>query len=241
MVLHNGSAIRPDPDFEADVDALMDGLSLDRIDEKLIPTVFKVGLVARNLAHGGAVGWGILGVVAGLASLGEGGPLALVAITLTGALAGWIGGWLVGYFTGQIIKQAAPPLVARQVRRMGIVWSLGLVVALAVATGIGVVVGLRIYDQMVDEAEGFEEAIGAILGGVFVVVVMIMVVGLIGLIVGSAIAAAFFARWLRLRSDQVSRSRGIAIAVVWLLGGLITGIGWLLAVASVAQTFEGGG
>jgi hypothetical protein len=47
---------------------------------------------------------------------------------------------------------------------------------------------------------------------------------LVGLVTGSALAAAFFARQFRMRSDQISGRRAAVIAAVWLIGGLLTGV-----------------
>lgn len=238
LVMHNGIAIRPDPDFESDVDALMGGLHLDRIDEKRVPTVFKVGLVARNLGYGGSVGWAILGAVVGITRLEELGFWYPVLLALVGGLAGWIGGWSVGFLTGQLIKHKAPPLIARRVRRMGLGWSLGLTLALVPAAAIGVFLGLQVYEDILADAEGLE-AIGAALGGILVVALITLGVMFLGLILASGLAAAYFARRLRLRSEEISRGRGFAIAMVWAIGGIITGIGWISGIAYVDSLLEG--
>jgi TIR domain len=244
LVLHNGIAIRPDPDFEADVAALMDGLHLDRIKQGRVPTVFKVGLVARHLGYGGAIGWGMLGAVLGM--LGDTGNRALTVLLTTGAglLAGWMGGWLVGLFTGQLIKRKSPPLVTRQVRRMGYSWSFLVIGTVA----IGVVVGLLIANQPVESAsstaEGFGEAIGEAIGqaiaAAFLALLTILAFTFLGLIVGSGLAAAYFARKLRLRSGEISRWRAIVIGMVWMIGGVLTGLGFIVAFAYALQVVETG-
>lgn len=181
---------------------------------------FRVGLVSRHLGYGGAVGWGMLGLALGLLMLEEYGWIAVAMTVLVGLLVGWLGGSLVGYFTGLLIRHKAPPLVPRRVRRMGIAWSLGLAIAIAAAGGLGVLIGLRVLENTLAGAEDFGEAIGAIM--LFVVILIGLVI--LGLLIGSTIAATYFARKLRLRSDEISRARGLVISVVWLLGGLVTGV-----------------
>lgn len=242
LVLHNGIEIRPDPDFDADVAALMDGLHLDRIESSRVPTVFKVGLVARHLGYGGAVGWGMAGAVVGLLGDPENRVLSVLLATMAGLLAGWLGGWLVGLLTGHLIKKKSPPLVTRQVRRMGYSWSFAVILTVA----IGVVVGLILANQPVDTppstAEGIGEAIGEAIAraiaAAFVALFTILAFTFLGLIVGSGLAAGYFARKLRLRSGEISRLRAIVIGLVWMFGGVLTGVGFVVAVAYASQLVE---
>ena len=235
LVLHNGIAIRPDPDFEDDIAALMDGLRLDRIVESRVPTVFRVGLVARNLGYGGAVGWGVAGVVLAFLTNPEYGLPYILASAAIGVLAGWLGGWVVGSLTGLLIRHKSPPLVTRQVRRMGLGWSFGIVLTVVVAVGIGLLVANRVIEDAGSSTDGFGEAIGEVIGAFLIALLLIMFISFMGLIVGSGLAAAYFARRLRLGSDQISRWRAIVIGLVWMMGGLFTGIGFLLGVAYVAE------
>jgi hypothetical protein len=242
LVLHNGIEIRPDPDFDADVASLMDGLHLNRIENSRVPTVFKVGLVARHLGYGGAVGWGLAGAVVGLLGDSENRILSVLLATMAGLLAGWLGGWLVGLLTGQLIKEKSPPLVTRQVRRMGYAWSLAVIITVA----IGVVVGLIVANQPVEPpgstAEGLGEAIGEAIGqaiaAALVTLFTILAFTFLGLIVGSGLAAGYFSRKLRLRSGQISRLRAIVIGLVWMAGGLLTGVGFVIALAYAFQLVE---
>lgn len=106
LVRRNGLAIRPDPDFEADIGELMKGLHADRIDRSRVPTEFKVGRVARNLGLGGAIGWGALGVLGGALS---GIQLAWLIMPFSGLLSGFSGGAFVGWLTGLLIRKKSPP------------------------------------------------------------------------------------------------------------------------------------
>lgn len=240
LVRHNGIAIRPDPDFETDVQALMDGLRLEEIDESRVPTVFRVGLVARHLGYGGAVGWGILGAVAGLLMIPDRGVAALLVMTVVGLASGWVGGLLVGYLTGVLIREKAPPLVARTVRRMGVAWSLGLTFTVIAATAGGLFLASRAVDDLFDSADGLGELLGAALGAVVLAAMIVAVMISLGLVVGSSLAAAYFARKLRMRSEQITRWRALAIAVVWLLGGVLTGAAFVAGLAVPELLLEAG-
>lgn len=224
LVRRNGLAIRPDPDFEADVSELMNGLHPDRIDAARVPTVFRVGRVARNLGLGGAIGWGALGILGAVFSSAN---LAWLIMPFSGLVSGFSGGAFVGWLTGLIIRKKSPPLVGRKLVRMGVIWSLGLTLCVVVAGVIGYYVGMQFLDMPPPETDSFGQAIAAIfvqaLMGVIVLVLTIFMISVIGLLTGSALAGAFFARQFRLRSDQISGGRAVAIAFVWLLGGLLTG------------------
>ncbi len=223
LVRHNGIAIRSDPDFEADVQALMEGLHLDRLDKKRVPMVFRVGAMARDLGLGGATGWGILGLGLGILSLQQGNFGQLIALTLAGMVAGLTGGSLVGWLTALLIRHKAPPLVSSKVRWMGVTWSLGLILTVVIAGVIGYFLGMGAWSDAVDSADGFGAAIGAIIIGIIIFALIMFMLVVVGLIVGSSVAAAYFARKLRLRSEEISRSRGIVIGFVWLIGGLVSG------------------
>lgn len=222
LVRHNGIAIRPDPDFEADVDALMDGLHEDRIDAKRVPVTFSVGRMARDLALGGSAGWSVLGAGLGLLALSQGGNGNPVQLTLAGAGAGLVGGGFVGWLSGLLIRGKAPPLVSSSVRRMGMGWSFSLVAIIALSGVIGYFAGMDAWTGFVDSANGFGAAIGAIFAGMLVFLVTIMFISLIGLVVGSGITATYFARRLRMRSEEISRARGFALGIVWLLGAFVS-------------------
>ena len=89
LVSRNGLAIRPDPDFEADVGELMSGLRADRIDISRVPTEFTVGRVARNLGFGGAIGWAMLGILGAVLSSAN---LAWLVMPFSGLVSGFSGG-----------------------------------------------------------------------------------------------------------------------------------------------------
>ena len=224
LVRRNGLEIRPNPYFEADVGELMNGLHLDRIDAGRVPTVFRVGRVARNLGFGGALGWGALGILGAVFSSAN---LAWLVMPFSGVVSGFSGGAFVGWLTGLLIRKKSPPLVGRKLVQMGVVWSLGLTLSMVGAGVIGYFIGMQFLDAPPPETDGFAEAVAAIIVqvilGAVVLGMTIIIVALIGLLTGSALAAAFFARQFRLRSDEISGRRAIAIAVVWLLGGLLTG------------------
>ncbi len=223
MVRHNGIAIRPDPDFEADVAALMNGLHLDRIDKKRVPMAFRVGLVARDLGLGGATGWGILGLSLGIFSLEKRGLGGLIGMSLAGVLAGLMGGALVGWLTALLIRHKAPPLVSSNVRRMGITWSVGLVLSVVVAGIVGYFLSMDAWQDAVDSSETIGDAFGALFLGVLVFIIVTLNLIILGLVIGSGVAATYFARKLRLRSEEISRTRGFVIGFTWLFGGLFTG------------------
>lgn len=225
LVRRNGIAIRPEPDFDMDVDELMKGLQPDRIVAGRVPTVFRVGLVARNLGFGGAIGWGgaslLLALFVDKAS-------ALFIFPFAGLLSGFSGGAFTGWLTALLVRYKSPPLVGRKLVRMGITWSMILILS-AVASGVlGYFVASGMMDSSTPDLEGvgFGEALAiaffSALAAVFVMVFVIFAFIMIGFITGSAIAAGFFARQFRLRSDQISRGRALLIAVVWLVGGLLT-------------------
>ena len=142
---------------------------------------------------------------------------------LSGVLAGLTGGALVGWLTGLLIRHKAPPLVSSDVRRMGITWSLSIVVSVVLAGVAGYFLGIDTSQDLVDNAESFGSAIVAAFVGIFIVIALVSILIVLGLMVGSGVAATYFARKLRLRSEEISRSRGIAIGLVWLLGGLFSG------------------
>lgn len=224
LVRRNGLAIRPDPDFEADVGELMNGLSADRLDQSKVPSVFRVWLVARNLGFGGAIGWTLLGVLgAAFSSVGH----AWLIMPFSGAISGFSGGAFVGGLTGLLIRKKSPPLVGRKLVRMGMVWSLGLALCVLCFGIIGYFMGAQFIETSPAETSGFLEGIAMVVIQAFVSVLLlaltIIIISMIGLITGSAFAGAFFARQFRLRSDQISTGRAFAIAIVWLLGGLLTG------------------
>lgn len=225
LVRRNGLAIRPDPDFEADISELMKGLRVDRIDRSRVPTEFKVGRVARNLGLGGAIGWGALGLVGGALS---GIQLAWLVMPFSGLLSGFSGGAFVGWLTGLLIRKKSPPLVGRKLVRMGLTWSLGLTLSVVIAGVIGYQLGMQALDAPPPETENIGQAFLMIfvqaIFGVIVLAMTILVISMIGLLTGSALAGAFFARQFRLRSDQISGGRAIVIALVWVLGGLLTGL-----------------
>ena len=106
---------------------------------------------------------------------------------------------------------------------MGVSWSLGLVLAIVIAGVIGYFVGMDAWQGIVDDADGFGAAVGAIFAGIFIFILIMLAIIVLGLFVGSGIAATYFARKLRLRSEEISRGRGLAIGFVWLVGGLATG------------------
>jgi len=225
LVRRNGIAIRPEPDFDMDVDELMNGLYPDRIVAARIPRVFRVGLVARNLGIGGSIGWGGSSL---LLALFTGSAPAFLVLPISGLLSGFSGGAFVGWLTALLVRHKSPPLVGRKLVRMGITWSMTLILS-AVASGVlGYFLAFHVMEPSSPSLDGlgFGEAIGVIFVSAFVAVfVMLLVmtaITMVGFITGSAIAAGFFARQFRLRSDQISRGRALLIAVVWLLGGLLT-------------------
>ena len=224
LIRRNGLEIRPDPDFDADVDDLMKGLHADRIDTGRVPTVFRVGRVARNLGFGGAMGWGALGILGAVFSSAN---LDWIIMPFSGVVSGFSGGAFVGWLTALLIRKKSPPLVGRKLVRMGVTWSLGLTLFTLGAGVLGYYIGIQFFDTSPPEADGFLDAIVMVfvhaIVGLFVVMLSIIVISAIGLLTGSALAGAFFARQFRLRSDQISGGRAIAIAMVWLLGGVLTG------------------
>lgn len=235
LVRHNGIAIRSDPDFEADVQALMEGLHLDRLDKKRVPMVFRVGAMARDLALGGATGWGILGLGLGILSLQQGNFGQFIGLTLAGIVAGLTGGSLVGWLTALLIRHKAPPLVASKVRWMGVTWSLGLILAVVVAGVIGFFVGMSSFEGALEGADGFGALFGAFFIGIILFGLIMMTLVIVGLILGSGLAATYFARKLRLRSEEISRSRGIVIGFVWLIGGLVSGAVFLTLLGLISD------
>lgn len=226
LVRKNGIAIRPEPDFETDVRDLLAGLRPDRILVARVPVEFSVGLVARNLGFGGSIGWGLSGfVLAFFVNQAS----ALLVFPLAGVLSGFAGGSFVGWLTALLIRYRSPPLVGRKLVRIGLLWSLFLIGSAVVSGFIGV--------QMVSDGPSspadfgdmnpLEALFAALMLAVIAAIVLMMFVAVIivlGFIVGSALAAAFFARLFRMRSDQISIWRGIVIGLVWMLGGLLTGI-----------------
>ena len=86
-----------------------------------------------------------------------------------------------------------------------------------------------------DSADGFGAAIGAIIVGVIIFALIMFMLVVVGLVVGSSVAAAYFARKLRLRSEEISRSRGVVIGFVWLFGGLLSGALFVALLAIVSQ------
>ena len=223
LVRRNGIAIRPAPDFEADVAALLGGLRVDSIDAGRVPLAFRVGLVAKDLGLGGGIGWTVLGIVAAMIS---GQTNAWVALPVAGAVSGASSGALVGWLTGLLIRFRSPPLVRRSVFRMGLIWSLGLSAAIVLAVYAGLYMAEDAIDQMIASAEGFGESVAALLGG-FIVGLFLVVLALIAGIVGGAVlAAVFFARHFRLRSTQISRKRALVIGLVWLLGSVLAAVGF---------------
>lgn len=235
LVRHNGIAIRPDPDFETDVQALMEGLHLDRLDKKRVPMVFRVAAMARDLGLGGALGWGILGLGLGILSWQQGGIFQLIALTLAGIVTGFSGGALVGWLTGLLIRHKAPPLVSSKVRWMGVTWSVGLVLTVILAGVVGFFVGMDAWQTGIDDADGIGAAIGAIIVGIFGFAIIMILLVFVGLIIGSGLAAAYFARKLRLRSEEISRSRGMVIGFVWLIGGLLSGAVFVVLLSFISQ------
>jgi hypothetical protein len=217
LVRRNGIAIRPEPDFDLDVDDLMKGLHPDRIVAARVPRVFRVGLVARNLGIGGGIGWGASGLLLGLFS---GSAPGFLVLPISGLLSGFSGGAFVGWLTGLLVRHKSPPLVGRKLVRMGITWSMTLILSAVVSGALGYFLAFNVLEPSSPSVEGlgFGEAIATIFIGAFVAVIVMMlfmiVITMVGFITGSAIAAGF--------SDQISRGRALLIAVVWLLGGLLT-------------------
>lgn len=242
LVRRNGIAIRPEPDFDMDVIALMEGLKPNRIVAGNIPVVFRVGLVAKNLGIGGGIGWG--GSAAVLAMFADK-AAALLILPIAGLLSGFAGGAFVGWLTGLLIRHRSPPLVGRKLVRMGFNWSMMLILSVVISGILGYFIAFHGMDSpSLDTAgRGFGEAIaaifvGALLAAIVMLFVMVAII-LAGFFTGSVIAATFFARQLRLRSDQISRWRGLTIALVWMLGGLLSGalfIGFVALLGSMNAT-----
>jgi hypothetical protein len=236
LVRRNGISIRPEPDFDMDVRELMSGLRADRIVESRVPRVFRVSLVARNLGFGGSIGWGGAGL---LLALFSGSPAAFLALTFSGILSGFTGGAFVGWLTGLLVRHRSPPLVGRKLVRMGFTWSMSLILSAVVSGVIGYFLAFHVMEPSTPSTAGldFFEALGLIIVGAFVaaiaMVFVMIAVMIVGLITGSAIAAGFFARQFRLRSEQISRGRALLIAVVWLIGGLLTAALFLVVAAQL--------
>jgi len=236
LVRRNGIEIRPAPDFDMDVDALMDGLKPDRIIASRVPTVFRVWRVARNLGFGGAIGWSASSLVfAMFLQKAEN----LLIMPFSGAVAGFSGGALTGWLTALLIRYKSPPLVGRKVLRMGINWSMMLILSAVIAGFIGYFLVFQDSQPPEFDTEGlniFEAIMTAIVAALLTAIAMamvLMVVIIFGFFAGTAVAAAFFARQFRMRSEEISTWRAIVIALVWMAGGIATAvlyvalIGWL--------------
>ena len=225
LVRRNGIEIRPEPDFDMDVDDLMKGLQPGRIVAGRVPTVFRVGLVARNLGAGGGIGWGAASL---LLAFFVDKASALLVFPLAGSVAGFSGGAFTGWLTALLVRHRSPPLVGRALVRMGITWSLTLIGSAVLSGFLGYYIGFHMMEPETPSYEGlgFGEAIAlafvTAFAAVFFMLAIMVMITIVGFVTGSAVAAGFFARQFRLRSDQISRGRAFAIALVWMLGGLLT-------------------